>query len=37
MGGAAGTSAATTAAQETIGGYVVPLDPMDELGCESCQ
>jgi hypothetical protein len=22
---------------ETVGGYVVPVDPMDEFGCESCQ
>lgn len=22
---------------DTIGGYEVPLDPMDELGCDSCQ
>ncbi|CAM5538480.1 hypothetical protein LSHI6S_00142 [Leifsonia shinshuensis] len=20
-----------------VGGYVVPVDPMDELGCDSCQ
>jgi len=24
-------------AGDTIGGYEVPLDPMDELQCESCQ
>ncbi|OYX55286.1 MAG: ribonucleotide-diphosphate reductase subunit beta [Micrococcales bacterium 32-70-13] len=22
---------------ETIGGYAVPVDPMDMLQCESCQ
>ncbi len=22
---------------ETVGGYVVPTDPMDDLHCESCQ
>lgn len=22
---------------DTIGGYVIPVDPMDDLGCESCQ
>ncbi len=22
---------------ETIGGYAVPIDPMDMLQCESCQ
>ena len=20
-----------------VGGYLVPVDPMDELGCDSCQ
>jgi hypothetical protein len=24
-------------ATETIGDYEVPTDPMDELGCDSCQ
>jgi hypothetical protein len=23
--------------QETIGGYAVPVDPMDLLQCDSCQ
>ncbi|MGV8970694.1 MAG: hypothetical protein ACOH10_00100 [Rhodoglobus sp.] len=22
---------------EAVGGYVVPVDPMDDLGCDSCQ
>jgi len=22
---------------ETVGGYAVPVDPMDDLYCESCQ
>ncbi|WP_295125055.1 ribonucleotide-diphosphate reductase subunit beta [uncultured Leifsonia sp.] len=22
---------------ENVGGYVVPVDPMDEMGCDSCQ
>ncbi|KQV25694.1 MAG: ribonucleotide-diphosphate reductase subunit beta [Microbacterium sp.] len=22
---------------ETVGGYAVPVDPMDMLQCESCQ
>ncbi|MBB2969521.1 MULTISPECIES: hypothetical protein [Leifsonia] len=22
---------------ENIGGYAVPVDPMDEMGCDSCQ
>jgi len=22
---------------ETIGGYAVPVDPMDDLQCDSCQ
>ncbi|NNC14082.1 ribonucleotide-diphosphate reductase subunit beta [Planctomonas sp. JC2975] len=22
---------------ELLGEYVVPVDPMDELGCDSCQ
>lgn len=26
-----------TVQTENIGGYVVPLDPMDEMGCDSCQ
>ena len=26
-----------TPATETIGDYEVPTDPMDELGCDSCQ
>jgi hypothetical protein len=25
------------AAVETIGDYLVPHDPMDDLGCDSCQ
>lgn len=27
----------TPAATETVGEYTVPTDPMDELGCDSCQ
>lgn len=27
----------TTTETETIGGYSVPVDPMDMLGCDSCQ
>lgn len=26
-----------TPATETVGDYEVPNDPMDELGCDSCQ
>ncbi|XFF01784.1 ribonucleotide-diphosphate reductase subunit beta (plasmid) [Streptomyces sp. L7] len=26
-----------TAQVENVGGYVVPVDPMDEMGCDSCQ
>lgn len=22
---------------ETVGEYIIPVDPMDELYCESCQ
>lgn len=22
---------------ETVGGYEIPVDPMDELQCDSCQ
>ena len=22
---------------ETVDGYEVPVDPMDDLGCDSCQ
>ncbi|OJX66683.1 ribonucleotide-diphosphate reductase subunit beta [Schumannella luteola] len=22
---------------DTVGGYAVPVDPMDDLYCESCQ
>lgn len=22
---------------DTVGGYVVPVDPMDALACDSCQ
>ena len=22
---------------DIVGGYEVPVDPMDELGCDSCQ
>jgi len=29
--------AVTEAASETIEGYLVPVDPMDDLQCESCQ
>lgn len=25
------------ASTETVGGYYVPTDPMDDLHCESCQ
>ncbi|MDO8336638.1 MAG: ribonucleotide-diphosphate reductase subunit beta [Microcella sp.] len=24
-------------AADTVGGYYVPTDPMDDLHCESCQ
>lgn len=27
----------TTPETENIGGYSVPVDPMDMLGCDSCQ
>ena len=27
----------TTPTTETVGGYTVPTDPMDDLGCDSCQ
>jgi len=22
---------------DTVGGYAIPVDPMDDLQCESCQ
>lgn len=31
------THAEATTQPETIGGYAVPVDPMDELQCDSCQ
>jgi hypothetical protein len=27
----------TPAATEAVEGYTVPIDPMDELACDSCQ
>ncbi|MGE3194635.1 MAG: ribonucleotide-diphosphate reductase subunit beta [Microbacteriaceae bacterium] len=27
----------TTIEVDTVGGYAVPVDPMDDLQCESCQ
>lgn len=26
-----------TAQIENVGGYAVPVDPMDEMECDSCQ
>lgn len=26
-----------SASSTSIDGFVIPLDPMDELGCDSCQ
>ncbi|SEB09047.1 hypothetical protein SAMN04515680_3192 [Leifsonia sp. 21MFCrub1.1] len=31
------TPANPGAIQDFVDGYVVPLDPMDDLQCESCQ
>lgn len=31
------TGAFEDGAVETVGDYLVPLDPMDGLGCDSCQ
>ena len=32
-----GPAAGASASVERIEGYVVPVDPMDDLLCESCQ
>ncbi|MEO7016625.1 MAG: ribonucleotide-diphosphate reductase subunit beta [Leifsonia sp.] len=31
------TENTTTASTQSIGGYEVPVDPMDLLQCDSCQ
>jgi hypothetical protein len=30
-------SSIPSTSQDTIGGYAVPIDPMDMMQCDSCQ
>lgn len=32
-----GVNVLETETVNTVGGYEIPVDPMDELQCESCQ
>lgn len=35
--GAENAQASSRRSAEEVGAYLVPVDPMDDLGCDSCQ
>ncbi|MFJ8896650.1 ribonucleotide-diphosphate reductase subunit beta [Leifsonia sp. NPDC102414] len=32
-----GSTTTSTASTENVAGYEIPVDPMDDLQCDSCQ